>query len=143
MSEKVKKALELFDSGFNCAQAVAGAFCGNYEVDEKLLMKLASGFGGGLRCGEVCGAVSGSVMILGLKYGQSIASDKVSKEKCYHITSEFIKEYVKRNGTILCRELIGYDIRDPETREKFQGRIKEVCPKAIEAAVLLLEEMGL
>jgi C_GCAxxG_C_C family probable redox protein len=143
MSEKVKKALELFDSGFNCSQAVVGAFCGDFEVDEKLLMKLASGFGGGLRCGEVCGAVSGSVMILGLKYGQDTASDKVSKENCYHITSEFIKEYVERKGTILCRELLGYDIRDSEARERFPGRQKEVCPKAIETAVLLLEEMGL
>lgn len=143
MNEKVKKALELFDSGFNCSQAVVGAFCGDFEVDEKLLMKLASGFGGGLRCGEVCGAVSGSVMILGLKYGQDTASDKVSKENCYHITSEFIKEYVERKGTILCRELLGYDIRDSEARERFPGRQKEVCPKAIETAVLLLEEMGL
>jgi len=78
-----------------------------------------------------------------LKYGQDTASDKVSKEKCYNITSEYINEYVKRKGTIICRELLGYDIRDPEARQKFPGRHKEVCPKAIETEVLLLEEMGL
>lgn len=142
MSKKVEKALKLHDSGFNCAQAVVGAFCEDFDADEKTLMKLAGGFGGGMRCGEVCGAVSGSVMVLGLKYGQDTASDKASKDKCYQITSEFMKEYVKRKGTILCRELLGYDIRDPEARKRFPGRQKEVCTKAIEAAVLLLEEMG-
>lgn len=142
MSEKVQKALELFDSGFNCCQAVIGAFCGQFEVDEQLLMKLACGFGGGLRCGEVCGAVSGAVMIVGLKYGQCTANDKASKKKCYEVTSDFMNEYLKRKGTVLCRELLGYNVRDTEARAMFPGRQKEVCPKAIETAVLILEEMG-
>jgi len=142
MSEKVQKALELFDSGFNCAQSVAGAFCEQFGMDEQLMMKIAGGFGGGIRCGEVCGAVSGAVMILGLKYGQYVADDKASKQKCYEITSEFMEKYSKRKGTVLCRELLGYDIRDAEARAKYPGRQKEVCPKAIEAAVLILEEMG-
>ena len=142
MSEKVQKALELFNSRFNCSQAVIGALCGQFGMNEELSMKLACGFGGGLRCGEVCGAVSGAVMVVGLKYGQYIANDKTSKKKCYEVTSEFMKEYLKRKGTVLCRELLGYDVRDTEVRAMFPGRQKEVCPKAIEAAVLILEEMG-
>lgn len=74
---------------------------------------------------------------------QDTAGDKVTKEKCYQIASEFMKEYINRKGTILYRELLGYDIHDAEARSRFPGRQKEVCPKAIEAAVLLLEEMGL
>lgn len=142
MSEKSQKALELFTSGFNCAQAVLGSFCGEFGVDEQLLMRLACGFGGGLRCGEVCGAVSGGVMVVGLEYGQYIANDVASKKKCNEITSEFIKEYRKRRGTILCRELLGHDLRDPEARAKFPGRQRQICLKAIETAVLILEEMG-
>ncbi len=135
MSTKVKKALDLFSSGFNCCQAVVGAFREQYGLDEKLSMKLSSGFGGGLRCGEVCGAVTGAVMIIGLKYGQDSANDKDSKIKCYEITEEFINEYVKRKKTVLCRELL-MSAKSPDKK-------KEVCHKAIEEAVLLLEHMGL
>lgn len=142
MSEKLQKALDLFVSGFNFSQSVPGLFCGQYGMDEMLALKLAGGFGGGMRFGEVCGAISGAVMVIGLKYGQYIANDKAAKDKCYEITLEFIEEYRNRKGTVLCREILGYDIRDTEARAKFPGRQKEVCPKAIEAAVLLLEEMG-
>ncbi len=143
MSDKIEKARELFSSGFNCAQAVAGAFGAQFGMDEQLLMKVASGFGGGMRCGEVCGAVSGAVMILGLKYGQSLAQDTESKMRCYEATTKFMNEYQKQKGTVLCRELLGYDVRDSEARARFPDRQKEVCPKAIETAVLILEEMGL
>jgi len=142
MSEKVQKALELFKSGFNCSQAVLGTFCGQFGVDHQLLMKLACGFGGGLRCGEVCGAVSGAVMVVGLKYGQYAASDKDSKKKCYEVTSKFMEEYLKRKGTVLCREILGYDVRNTEARSRLPERQKDACPKAIETAVLILEEMG-
>lgn len=124
MSKRVEKALELFRSGLNCSQAVVGTFCNQFGMDEPLSMKLACGFAGGLRCGEVCGAVTGAVMIIGLKYGQCIADDKASKGKCYEITSKFMEGYVKRKGTILCREILGYDVRDKETRAKFPGRQK-------------------
>lgn len=142
MSEKVQKALELFNSGFNCSQAVIGTFCRQFGMDEQLSMKLTCGFAGGLRRGEVCGAVAGAVMIIGLRYGQTIPDDKVSKGKCYEITSKFMEEYVNRKGSVICREILGYDVRDTVIRSKFPGRQKEVCPKIIETAVLLLEEMG-
>lgn len=142
MNEKVQKALVLHSSGFNCCQAVIGAFCGQYGMDELLAMKLASGFGGGLRCGEVCGAVSGAVMVVGLRYGQCAATDQESKKRCYEVTSAFMEEFLKRKGTVRCRDLLGYDIRDTEARTRFPGRQKEVCPNAIETAVLILEEMG-
>ena len=142
MNERVQKALKLFESGFNCAQSVVGAFSDTFDYDEQLLLKIAGGFGGGMRCGEVCGAVSGAVMVIGLKYGQSVAGDKASKERCNRITSEFMDKFGKRNRTVLCRELLGYDIRDNAASEKNPGRQEEVCPRAIEASVLLLQEMG-
>jgi hypothetical protein len=79
-------------------------------------------------------------MIIGLKYGQCTASDKASKDKCYKLTSEFMEEYMKRKGTVICRELLGYDVRNIEARAMFPGRQKEVCPKVIEAAVLILKK---
>jgi len=142
MSERTKIAASLHESGFNCCQSVIGAFCEKYGADTREAMRFAGGFGGGLRCGEVCGAVSGAVMVIGLKHGQSVTGDAAAKEECYEITSEFMKKYAERKGTLLCREILGYDVRDPEAKEKFPGKAKEVCPRAIEDAVLLLEEMG-
>jgi C_GCAxxG_C_C family probable redox protein len=142
MSENAQKPLELFNSGFNCSQAVMGTFCRQFGVDEQLSMKLTCGFAGGLRCGEVCGAVSGAVMVIGLKYGQYMADDEASKRRCYEITSNFMEEFIKRNGTVLCREILGSDVRDTDARAKFPGRQKDVCPKAIETVISLLEEMG-
>ncbi len=142
MEDLVQKANALHDGGFNCAQAVLGAFCGRYGMDDTLAMQVAGSFGGGLRCGEVCGAVTGAAMVIGLKYGQTEAQDKAAKEKCYEVTSAFMKAYADRKGTLLCRELLGYDVRDGEAKARFPGRPKEVCPGAIGAAVRLLEEMG-
>ena len=142
MENKVQKALDLHESGYNCSQAVIGAFCEKFGLDEELGLKISGGFGGGLRCGEVCGAVSGAVMVIGLKYGQHNVDDKRAKEECYKITSEFMDEYVERNKSVVCRELLGYDIRDIEKITLIPGRQKEICAKAIVTAVLLLEEMG-
>ena len=142
MSLREKRAAELFDSGFNCAQSVVGAFCEDYGIGAREALRLAGGFGGGLRCGEVCGAVSGAVMVIGLKHGQSVTGDAAAKAECSRLTSEFTERFRGKNGTLLCRELLGYDVRDSGAREKFPGRQKEVCPKAISDAVALLEEMG-
>ncbi len=142
MSERANRAAGLHQSGFNCCQSVVGAFCDKYGIDEETAMKFNGGFGGGLRCGEVCGAVSGAVMAIGLKYAQTAAGDSEAKERCYRVTSEFMEKYAAKKGTVLCRELLGYDIRDPDARAKFPGRQKEICPGAIKDAVELLEEMG-
>lgn len=142
MTEKVNKALELSNSGFNCAQAVIGAFCDKYGIDEETAMRFAGGFGGGLRCGEVCGAVTGAVMVIGLKYGQILPNDKESKEKCGEVTLKFMDEYKKRNNSVLCREILGYDPRDKEKAVLFADKKHTICTNAIETAIIILEEMG-
>lgn len=143
MSERINEANELRSQGFNCAQAVVGAFCEIYDVNKQFAMKFASGFGGGLCSGEVCGAVTGAVMVIGLKYGQYLPDDIKSKEKCSEMTIRFMDEYKKRNNSYLCKELLGYNVRDKEASEKLQDRKKTVCPNAIELAIKILEEMGL
>ena len=143
MTERTKKALELSNKGFNCAQSVIGAFCEKYGIDEQTAMKFAGGFGGGLRCGEVCGAVTGAVMVIGLKYGQYLPNDKESKEKCGEVTTTFMEEYKKRNNSLLCREILGYDLRDKDEAARFADKKQIICSNAIELAVKILEEMEL
>jgi C_GCAxxG_C_C family probable redox protein len=142
MASKTDEAFSLFSSGFNCAQAVLGPFVEIEEEGGRLALKLASSFGGGMRCGEVCGAVTGALMAIGLKEGQHLAGDQATKEKCAELTLYFMEEYAKRKGTLLCREILGYDVRDLEARERFAGTKRQKCEKAIQMAIVLLEEMG-
>lgn len=142
MEKQAEQALATFKQGFNCAQSVISAFCAQYGVDEALALRFAGSFGGGMRCGEVCGAVTGALMVIGLKYGQTDAADKASKEQCGQTALAFMEQYKHAQGSNLCRDLLGFDIRDAEARAKNPDRIKQVCPGAIEAAVQLLQELG-
>ena len=140
---KEEKAEKFFSSGYNCAQAVLGVFCEEAGLDLKTAFKISNGFGGGARCGELCGAVSGAVMAIGLKCGFFVENDIEQKNYCNKKTYEFIEKFKKANGSIVCRELLGVDVRCPEdhTTEIVQSAHKSVCPKLVKNAVKILEEM--
>ncbi|MCK9525169.1 MAG: C-GCAxxG-C-C family protein [Limnochordia bacterium] len=142
MASRIDQALRLFSGGFNCAQAVLGPFVEIEEDRGQLALKLASSFGGGMRCGEVCGAVTGALMAIGSKEGQYLVGDQAAKEKCAELTLYFMEKYAQRKGTLLCREILGYDVRDVEARERFAGNKRQKCEEAIRTAIVLLEEMG-
>lgn len=102
-----EKAVELFESGYNCAQAVVMAYADEMGMDEKTASTLASSFGGGMgRLGEVCGAVSGMFMVLGVLYGYSDPSDRLAKMEHYTIIKQFGEKFKNENGSLLCRELL-------------------------------------
>ena len=136
-------ALQTFENGFNCCQAVLSAFYEAYALERATALKIAAGFGGGLRRGEVCGAVAGAVMVLGLQYGHCEEGDNTAKLRANAKTVEFIKRFEKRNGTILCRKLLGYDISDEQQHKQAaeKGVFSTVCPRIIEEAVVILGEM--
>lgn len=97
-----------FLKGYNCAQSVALAFAEEMGLSEDLVLKLASAFGGGMgRLREVCGAVSGMVMVLGALEGYVSPTDNEGKMTLYKKTQSLAGEFKKINGTIICRELIG------------------------------------
>ncbi|MGN0674353.1 MAG: C-GCAxxG-C-C family protein [Oscillospiraceae bacterium] len=140
---KTDKALELFSNNFNCSQAVLTAFAPDFGLDEKLALMLGTSFGGGARNGEICGAVSGALMVLGLKYGHFDPADNEQKSRAYSIAVEFTKRYKEANGSIVCRDLLGYDLSKPDEMAciKEKGLFGEVCPKAIKSAVEILESI--
>ena len=143
MSTKEKRATELFSNGYNCAQAVIGEFCEEDGLDINTAFKIANGFGGGVRSGDVCGAVSGAVMAIGLKCGFFVEKDFDQKSYCYKKTDEFMKKFKDENGSTLCRDLLGADIRSPDDFAKPETRelIKTICPKMVAAAVRVVENM--
>lgn len=138
-----QKAQEYFGNGFNCAQSVLAPFAEELGISEELALKVASSFGGGARCGQLCGAVSGALMALGLKHGHYHTSDMEEKAKAGARAIEFNKRFCERNGFVVCKELLGNDPSVPEQHEilKEQGLFQTVCPKLVCDATEIVEEM--
>ena len=141
--KKTDKALELFSNNFNCSQAVLTAFAADFGMDEQLALKLGTSFGGGARNAEICGAVSGALMVLGLKYGHYIADDNEQKSRAYEIAVEYTRRFKEANGSIVCRDLLGYDLTKPDGMAciKEKGLFGDICPKMIKSAVEILESV--
>lgn len=117
-----EKAKQLFLSGFNCSQAVVGAFIDDFAIDFDTAMKLSSSFGGGMgRMREVCGAVSGAFMIAGLKCGYCDPCDKAAKSAHYALIQKIAADFKQQNGSIICRELL----EGVGCNGKFQGSVPE------------------
>jgi C_GCAxxG_C_C family probable redox protein len=106
--------MELFVEGYNCAQAVAVAFCDITGLDEKTTAKMVSPYGGGMgRLREVCGAVSGMLFVLSSLYGYDTPGDDESKKVLYGQVQELAAAFREANGTIICRELLDHPSTDP------------------------------
>ena len=107
-------AAELFLQGYNCAQAVAVAFCDVTGMEEKYTAKLASSFGGGMgRMREVCGAVSGMLMVAGVLYGYDAADDEETKKAHYALVQNLAGQFREQVGSIVCRDILKNPPSDP------------------------------
>lgn len=140
---RADRAIELFNNNFNCSQAVFTVFATEYGISEELALKLATSFGGGARSGEMCGAVSGALMVLGLKYGHFNAENNEQKQKAYSLVNEFVNRFKEINRSIVCRDLLGYDLSKPDEFEIIasKGLCKTICPNMVRSAVDILEQM--
>ena len=134
-------AVDIFNNGFNCAQAVLSACCEKFGLDKTAALKISCGFGGGMgRLQETCGAVTGAYMLIGLKYGQLLKDDKAAKEKTYALVREFAKRFEERNGTTNCRELLGFDLMTCDM-QVMMPKIKQICSKMVQDAAEIVEDM--
>ncbi len=138
---KAEKAVALFNSGFNCSQAVLTAFAKDFGLDEKLTLTLGASFGSGARKGELCGAVSGALMVLGLRYGHFDSSDTERRVRANTITERFTERFEAVNGSIVCRNLLGYDLAKPEDLAVIREKklFTEFCPLMVKSAVEVLD----
>ena len=141
---KIEWAANCFSSGFNCAQAVFSSFAPELGIDEQTALGVAGGFGAGMgRLQEVCGAVSGAVMVIGCKYGKTNNEDVEAKDKTYRLVRDFTARFKQLNGTTQCRELIRCDLSTEEgrTNARENGLYEKVCQKAVRDAVSILEQL--
>lgn len=133
---KIKKAVNLFGEGYMCSQAVFAAFSPDLGLAEEQALKIGACFGSGMRKGEVCGACTGALMVLGLKYGESKTE---SDEAC----EKFLDEFKMENGSYICNDLLGCDITTPEGRQHAidNNLFKDVCPKMVESASIITKKL--
>ena len=126
MSTKVEHALELHKKGCNCAQAVACTFCEEFGIDEKEMFRIAEGFGLGMGIMEMCGALSGMAMVIGLDNSKGSGT----KGDTYKKIREYVAKFKEKNGSYICRELKGVET----------GKVLCSCQQCIADAVELTEE---
>ena len=135
-------AAELFLKGYNCAQAVAVAFCDVTGLDVDFTARMASSFGGGMgRMREVCGAVSGMLMVAGLLYGYDTPGDDVSKKKHYTLVQTLSSKFREEVGSIVCREILKNPPSDPNPTPRTAEFYKiRPCARMVSLAARILDE---
>ena len=140
--DHVSRAAELFLEGYSCSQAVAMAFSDLTGLDEKLTARLSSSFGGGMgRMREVCGAVSGMLLVLGTLYGYDEAGDAAGKRALYARVQDMAKDFREENGSIICRDLLANPASDPNpTPRTAEFYKKRPCQRMVESAARIMEE---
>ena len=140
-----EKARALFYEGYNCSQAVVCAFEDVTGIDIKTSARLSSSFGGGMgRLREVCGAVSGGLLILGILRGYDDPEDYEAKVSHYQLVQEFARRFREKNGTIVCRELLkNVPVTPGDTPEKRTPEFyaRRPCLRLAGEAAAILDEM--
>lgn len=137
------KAVQYFEKGYICSQAVFAAFAEQVGITEKQALQIGACFGGGMNKGEVCGACTGALMVLGMKYGQYDITDTASRTAENAKAVQFLDEFANRKGSYVCREILGCDLRTEEGRNyaRSNGLFGKLCPEMVRTAAEILTEM--
>lgn len=144
MEEMTKeKAMEYYAGGIDCSQVVFQYGAEILGLDQEIALRVASAFGGGMFHGRTCGCVTGALMAIGYAFGQYKPGDEAAKMKMMEKKAEFEKAFTDINGSLICRELLGYDISRPEELQKARdaGLMMDLCPKLACDACDILDEI--
>jgi C_GCAxxG_C_C family probable redox protein len=142
-SGRVEEAVAKFRGGCNCAQAILSSYGKALGLDEAMANRLACGFGGGMRRADTCGAVTGALMVLGLRHGPTSCPGQPQKNETYAQVQAFNARFAERQGTLSCKDLLGCDVTTAEGLQQAQAAqlFKTICPEAVRVAAEILEEM--
>ena len=142
--DATQQAREYFLDSYTCAQAVFKALVEHYDLEAKEMVYLAAGFGGGIgKQGMTCGCVSGAVMAIGAIERQREREQVKHLEVCYDTAGEFVKRFKDEFDSILCKELIGYDLSVSSELQaaRNDGVFRNTCPDFVQKAVSIVLEM--
>jgi C_GCAxxG_C_C family probable redox protein len=140
---RIDEAVDCFCRGAACSQAIVGTYGPLFGLSREQGIKLSSGFAGGMRMAQTCGAVTGAFMILGLKHAGPNCDQRDCRENVYAPIRAFTAQFQQRNHTLVCKELLGCDISTPQGAQQAmkEGLFRSICPKLVQDAAEILEEM--
>ncbi len=145
MSSKSEVAVAKLLEGYNCAQAVFYSFCDFLQFEKNTALKMACGFGAGMaRKEEVCGAVTGGIIVIGTKYGRGEKDNRTATELTYKKTRELMDQFAKKHGTFICRRLLnGCDLATEEGQNQFKENdlLIKTCKPCVQSVVEILENI--
>ena len=146
--ERTEQACAYHQRGYNCCQSVLAAFSDVTGLDEQQSMSLGGGFGSGAGTGELCGAVTGAVMVLGLLEPSNPDDPAGSKRKAMALSKEFQRQFVERFGALRCQDLLKLDFTPDDTtpaakRLGLTHHCRIMIVTAVELAEAMLKERGL
>ena len=142
--DRAEAAAEYMRNGFNCAQSMVKAYTAELSAKEDSVVRMAAPFGGGLgRNGYVCGAVSGAALVIGARFGNADAADIAARDKAYAAVSRLMKKFQEEHHTVLCRELISFEIDSPEgyQRAREAGVFQNKCPLFLRSIGNILDDI--
>ena len=137
------QAVDYFDRGFHCSQAVLAAYADQCGLSEEKALKLGACFGSGMRKGQVCGACTGALMVLGFLYGYDDPDNLKSKKTADEVNDRMMDGFAEACGSCLCKEILGYDISTPEGKQRAREKnlFRDLCPQMVRNAVNVLENI--
>ena len=145
MSSKSDIAVAKFLGGYNCAQSIVYAFSDDLRVDKSLALKIACGFGAGMgRKQEVCGAVSGGIMVIGLKYGRGENDERKIMDLAYVKVRALMDRFSEKHGTFICRKLVGEcELTTDEGQKMYKERdlLHRICAPCLVSVAEILEDI--
>lgn len=144
MKNRQENSVMAFRMGFNCAQSVITSFKSITKLNDDAAIAIASGFGGGMgKMQQVCGAVTGSYMVLSMYAGLKYEDNVHRKAEAEKLVRNFTEKFIRIHGTTMCNTLMPYDLNDPEEVKKAREKalFEKVCEKCISDSVGILEEM--
>jgi C_GCAxxG_C_C family probable redox protein len=145
MKSKTEIAISKLLDGYNCAQSVLYSFCDDLRFDKNTALKLACGFGAGMgRKQEVCGAVTGGIIVIGAKYGSDEKANITSKETTYKKTRGLMDRFAEKHGSFICRRLLnGCELTAEEGQKQYKEKdmLNKICKPCVQSAVEILESI--
>ena len=143
---EVEQAVALYNQGYTCAQSILASFAQRCGLQQDLAFRIGEPFGAGTSCtGDMCGSITGAIMVLGLQYGSTLNNDDSARFYTYQRVQELIHRFIEIHGSIQCPDLLGYNLSDFQQLQTVieKGLFIQLCPGLVrDAAQILVEMLG-
>lgn len=139
---QTEKSIACLNDGLMCSEAVIAPYAKEFGLSKDVVLKISSGFAGGMAQALTCGAVSGAFMVIGLRHGAGVSRDQFSRDLCFQLVQEFSHRFEKRRETIECRKILGMNGISPDNSEDMNRlRSTGICEGVVRDASDILEEL--